>query len=95
MKAAVNFISDFEEKLAELAIAKKADGIICGHIHKAEIKEINGITYMNSGDWVESLTALVETHQGEWTIVQYPNFNLEKELEEIWDDSITEDLDQI
>jgi hypothetical protein len=50
---------------------------------------------MNSGDWVESLTALVETHQGEWTIVQYPNFNLEKELEEIWDDSITEDLDQI
>jgi UDP-2,3-diacylglucosamine pyrophosphatase LpxH len=80
VKAAVNFISDFEEKLAELAIAKNADGIICGHIHKAEIKEINGVCYMNSGDWVESLTALVETHKGEWLLVNYPDFDLEKDL---------------
>jgi UDP-2,3-diacylglucosamine pyrophosphatase LpxH len=92
VKAAVNFISDFEEKLAELAKAKQADGIICGHIHKAEIKEINGIIYMNSGDWVESLTALVETHEGEWSIVQYPNYNLEKELDEIWDDQTSEEI---
>jgi UDP-2,3-diacylglucosamine pyrophosphatase LpxH len=80
VKMAVNFISDFEEKLAELAIAKNADGIICGHIHKAEIKEIKGITYMNSGDWVESMTALVETHAGEWLLVAYPDFDLEKDL---------------
>jgi hypothetical protein len=47
---------------------------------------------MNSGDWVESLTALVETHEGEWSIFQYPNYNLEKELEEIWDDQTSEEI---
>ena len=87
VKAAVNFISDFEEKLAELAKAKGADGIICVHIHKAEIKQIDGITYMNSGDWVESLTALVETHAGEWLLIDYPNFDLNSELKAIWADS--------
>ena len=87
VKAAVNFISDFEEKLAELAKAKGADGIICGHIHKAEIKQIDGITYMNSGDWVESLTALVETHAGEWLLIDYPSFDLTSELKTIWADS--------
>jgi UDP-2,3-diacylglucosamine pyrophosphatase LpxH len=87
VKAAVNFISDFEEKLAELAKAKGADGIICGHIHKAEIKQIDGITYMNSGDWVESLTALVETHAGEWKLIDYPSFDLKSELSDIWADS--------
>jgi UDP-2,3-diacylglucosamine pyrophosphatase LpxH len=88
VKAAVNFISDFEEKLAELAKAKGADGIICGHIHKAEIKLIGEITYMNSGDWVESLTALVETHAGEWQLIDYTTFDLQKELTDlIWADS--------
>jgi UDP-2,3-diacylglucosamine pyrophosphatase LpxH len=88
VKAAVNFISDFEEKLTELAKAKGADGIICGHIHKAEIKEIDGITYMNSGDWVESLTALVETHAGEWQLLDYTTFDLKTELTDIlWADS--------
>jgi len=88
VKAAVNFISDFEEKLAELAKAKGADGIICGHIHKAEIKMIDGIAYMNSGDWVESLTALVETHQGEWQIIEFPHYNLKAELNEILGEAI-------
>jgi len=88
VKAAVNFISDFEEKLAELAKAKGAHGIICGHIHKAEIKQIGDITYMNSGDWVESLTALVETHAGEWQLIDYTTFDLQKELTDIiWADS--------
>ncbi|MHA8054212.1 UDP-2,3-diacylglucosamine diphosphatase [Aquirufa sp. OSTEICH-129A] len=89
VKAAVNFISDFEEKLVELAIAQEADGIICGHIHKAEIKQIKGISYMNSGDWVESLSALVETHQGEWLLLQYPDFDLKSELKEILHDQMT------
>jgi UDP-2,3-diacylglucosamine pyrophosphatase LpxH len=88
VKAAVNFISDFEEKLAELAKAKGADGIICGHIHKAEIKQIDGITYMNSGDWVESLTALVETHEGEWQLIDYPAIDISSDLNEIlWEGS--------
>ena len=47
------------------------DGVICGHIHHAEIKEIDGIVYMNDGDWVESLTALVENWDGTWEIVHW------------------------
>lgn len=83
VKLAVNFISDFEEKLAELALAKEADGIICGHIHKAEIKQMGNILYMNSGDWVESMSALVETHQGEWKLVFHEQNHLEFELNSI------------
>jgi UDP-2,3-diacylglucosamine pyrophosphatase LpxH len=71
VKLAVNYVTDFEEKLAELAKAKGCDGIICGHIHQAAIREINGITYMNSGDWVESLTALVENYEGEWSLINF------------------------
>jgi hypothetical protein len=47
------------------------DGVICGHIHKAEIKEIDGVVYMNDGDWVESCTALVEHHNGRWEIITW------------------------
>jgi UDP-2,3-diacylglucosamine pyrophosphatase LpxH len=94
VKAAVNFISDFEEKLAELAKAKGADGIICGHIHKAEIKMIDGVAYMNSGDWVESLTALVETHKGEWQIIEFPHYNLKAELNEILGEAVTVEAEE-
>jgi UDP-2,3-diacylglucosamine pyrophosphatase LpxH len=45
--------------------------VICGHVHRAEIKTINGIEYMNDGDWVESCTALVEHHDGRWEIVEW------------------------
>ena len=45
--------------------------MICGHIHHAEIKEINGVTYMNDGDWVESCTALVEHRDGRWEIITW------------------------
>lgn len=71
IKQAVNYISDFEEKLTELARARHADGIICGHIHQPAIRDINGLTYMNSGDWVESLSALVEDHDGHWHLLYY------------------------
>ena len=47
------------------------DGVICGHIHHAEIKDIDGITYMNDGDWVESCTALVEHWNGQWEIITW------------------------
>ncbi|WP_044171323.1 UDP-2,3-diacylglucosamine diphosphatase [Flectobacillus major] len=75
VKKAVNHVSDFEEKLAELALANDCEGIICGHIHKPEIKNINQVTYMNSGDWVESLSALVEDHQHNWSLIHYANAN--------------------
>ena len=71
MKAAVNYISDFEEKLAELAKAKGCDGIICGHIHQPAIRMIGDIEYLNSGDWVESLSALVEDHEGNWSLLYF------------------------
>ena len=64
-KQAVNFIYKFEEHLAEYAKSKKMQGVISGHIHKPEIKSINNITYMNTGDWVESCSVIVETLDGE------------------------------
>ena len=71
VKKSVNFITDFESVLATHAKKKGFEGIICGHIHKAEIREIDGIEYLNCGDWVESCTALVETMEGEWKIVEW------------------------
>jgi len=71
VKMAVNYVSDFEEKLTELARSRNCDGIICGHIHQPAIRDIDGITYMNSGDWVESLSALVEDFEGNWSLLYY------------------------
>jgi UDP-2,3-diacylglucosamine pyrophosphatase LpxH len=71
VKNAVNFISDFEHALTHEAKRRGLDGVICGHIHKAEIREIDGLLYCNDGDWVESLTALVESHTGELKIVEW------------------------
>lgn len=70
-KQALNFINRYEEHLADYCKENGYDGIICGHIHHAEIKEINGVTYMNDGDWVESGTALVEHMDGRWEIINY------------------------
>jgi UDP-2,3-diacylglucosamine pyrophosphatase LpxH len=71
VKSATNFIGDFENHMVSHSKSLKFDGVICGHIHKAEIREIDGIEYMNSGDWVESNTALVEDHLGNWTLIHY------------------------
>jgi UDP-2,3-diacylglucosamine pyrophosphatase LpxH len=71
VKSAVNYVSKFEIQLVELAKIKKCDGIICGHIHQPALKEMGGILYMNSGDWVETLSALVENKAGEWSIVYF------------------------
>ncbi len=71
VKSAVSYIDDFEKELSALAKIEGCDGIICGHIHQPAMKEIEGITYMNSGDWVESLTALTEDYEGNWSLVYY------------------------
>ena len=71
IKNAVNYISDFERAVALEARRRGVDGVVCGHIHKAEIRHIDGVLYCNDGDWVESLTALVETHTGELRIVDW------------------------
>ncbi len=67
-KEAVSQLSGFEHRLVETARERKCDGVICGHIHRAEIRMIEGIEYLNSGDWVESLSALIEDFEGNWTI---------------------------
>ncbi|MCP5265412.1 MAG: UDP-2,3-diacylglucosamine diphosphatase [Burkholderiaceae bacterium] len=69
VKNAVSFISDFERALADEARRRGYDGVVCGHIHKAEIREIDGLLYCNDGDWVESLSALVETTSGELRVL--------------------------
>ena len=71
VKKAVDFVFQFENNLAAYCKKKGFDGVICGHIHHAEIKEVDGVMYMNDGDWVESLTALVEYHDGKWEIVTW------------------------
>lgn len=71
VKLATSFIGNFELFLVDYAKSLDCDGVICGHIHQADIKKIDNIDYLNSGDWVESLTALVETKSGEWKIIQY------------------------
>ena len=71
VKNAVNYITSFEDALAAEAAKRGLDGVICGHIHKPEIRDINGITYCNDGDWVESLSALVEDPSGELRLVTW------------------------
>jgi UDP-2,3-diacylglucosamine pyrophosphatase LpxH len=73
VKKAVDFIFKFEQNLADYCKRKGYDGVICGHIHTAEIKEIDGVAYMNDGDWVESCTALVEHEDGRWEIIHWHN----------------------
>jgi UDP-2,3-diacylglucosamine pyrophosphatase LpxH len=71
MKDAVEFINRFEEAVAREAQRRQVDGVICGHIHKAEIRQIGSILYCNDGDWVESCTALAEDYAGNLRIMSW------------------------
>lgn len=74
VKGAVNFICKFEEHLARLALKRGVHGVICGHIHHPEMRRIGEIEYLNSGDWVESLSALAEDFNGRFEVLHYTNF---------------------
>ena len=69
VKKAVDFIFRFEKNLAAYCKKRGFDGVIAGHIHNPEIKLIDGIWYFNDGDFVESVSALVETHEGDWILI--------------------------
>lgn len=69
VKRAVSYVGDFESALAREAQRRGADGVVCGHIHHAEMRSIDGVLYCNDGDWVESLTALVEHADGRLEIL--------------------------
>jgi UDP-2,3-diacylglucosamine pyrophosphatase LpxH len=74
VKQAVSFIGKFEDQIAALARDKGCIGVICGHIHTPADKKIGDIHYLNSGDWVESLTAIVEHHDGRFELITFKQF---------------------
>ncbi len=74
VKQAVSFVGKFEEQVAALARERGCTGVICGHIHTAADKMIGGVHYLNSGDWVESLTAIVEHHDGRFELITFKDF---------------------
>jgi len=71
VKSAVGFITRFEEALADEAHRRGLDGVVCGHIHRPEMRDINGVLYCNDGDWVESLSALIEHADGRLELVHW------------------------
>jgi len=71
VKKALNYVTDFEVAVANEARKRGHQGVVCGHIHRAEMRDINGILYCNDGDWVESRTALVEHWDGQLELVHW------------------------
>jgi UDP-2,3-diacylglucosamine pyrophosphatase LpxH len=71
VKNAVEFISRFEEAVAHEAKTKNVNGVVCGHIHTAEVRQYSEVTYYNDGDWVEGCTALVEHFDGRMEILHW------------------------
>lgn len=76
-KRAVSYVNDYEAALAQMARMQRLDGVICGHIHRAEIKTIDGVRYFNSGDWVESRSALVEDFEGNIRLIHFDENNVQ------------------
>lgn len=77
VKSAVNFISDFEEAITHECARRGLDGVVCGHIHHAEIRRVNNVDYLNCGDWVESCTALIENWDGKielWRLTEAQSY---------------------
>src|SRR6478736_4948688 len=85
VKSAVKFINNFEQTAADIGIAKGYDYVVCGHIHQPELRVISNdagsITYLNSGDWIENLTAL-EYANNEWKIFKYSAEEFKNSIEE-------------
>jgi UDP-2,3-diacylglucosamine pyrophosphatase LpxH len=81
VKSAVSHVSNFEEHVARLARDRGCVGVMCGHIHTPADKMLGGIHYLNSGDWVESLTAIVEHADGRYELIDYTAFAREFPLE--------------
>ena len=81
VKNAVEFIASFEQAVAREARERGLDGVVCGHIHHAEMKTIGGVLYCNDGDWVESCTALTEDARGILEIVRWTRFAHEEDKE--------------
>jgi UDP-2,3-diacylglucosamine pyrophosphatase LpxH len=98
VKNAIKFIGDFENAAIELAIENEFDYVICGHIHQPQIREVkskNGnCTYLNSGDWIENLTAL-EYHNKKWKIYTYDKNDFKDELESEHQEMVLKNIDEL
>lgn len=77
VKLAVSFVGDFESSVARAVRDRGLDGVICGHIHVAAIREVDGIDYVNCGDWVDSCTAIVEHHDGRLELIEWGKQDVE------------------
>ncbi len=77
VKQAVSHVSNFEQHIAELAKSRGCTGVMCGHIHTAADRMMGDVHYLNSGDWVESLTAIVEHHDGRFELIDFAEFRKE------------------
>ena len=84
VKNVVSFIGKFEESVVRFARDHGVDAVLCGHIHTAAIREIEGITYYNCGDWVESRTAMVEHYDGRIELLKFPSNRPQQNREEIF-----------
>lgn len=82
VKSAVSHVSSFETHIAQLARSRGCCGVICGHIHTAADKMLGDIHYLNSGDWVESLTAIIEHYDGRFELIDFAKFCVQYPLEE-------------
>lgn len=82
VKQAVSHVSNFEQHIAELAKSRGCTGVMCGHIHTAADRMMGEVHYLNSGDWVESLTAIVEHYDGRFELIEFAKFREEFPLED-------------
>jgi len=98
VKNAIKFIGDFENAATELAIENEFDYVICGHIHQPQIRHVeskNGnCTYLNSGDWIENLTAL-EYHNKNWSIYTFNKYDFKEELDSEHQDVDLKNIDEL
>ncbi len=98
VKKALKFIGDFENAATELAIENEFDYVVCGHIHHPQIRQVeskNGnCVYLNSGDWIENLTAL-EYHNKKWEIYTYNKNDFKEELESEHQEMVLKNIDEL
>jgi UDP-2,3-diacylglucosamine pyrophosphatase LpxH len=82
-KKAVQYIGSFEEAVAQAARKRNVDTVVCGHIHRAEMREINGVLYCNDGDWVESCSSLIEDMNGHLRLIDWPQLRAQLAIDPI------------
>jgi UDP-2,3-diacylglucosamine pyrophosphatase LpxH len=77
-KAAVKYVTDYEDAMIQFTRKSGMNGVICGHIHRPEIRDLGDVIYMNTGDWVENCTALAENFDGKFTLIKFHEDNVHR-----------------